>query len=72
MTDSVQIPVFVLLSIGAAVSAGFVTLWKYILFLGRENRRLQDLLLAEREERIKILEGLRREVDRRISHGKPF
>jgi|FLYN01.1.fsa_nt_gi hypothetical protein len=72
MTDSVQVPVLILISVGTAVSVGFGVLWRHILYLMRENKRLHELLLAEREERIKILESLRVEAERRASRGKPF
>lgn len=68
--EGIQIPVGWVAAVVGGMAVAIVTLYKWALKLLRENKELNRELLAEKEEKVRILQGLKAKADEK-KRGSP-
>jgi hypothetical protein len=63
--DGIQIPVGWVATVVGGMALAIVTLFRWALKLLTENKALNQQLLDEKEEKVRILEGLKARAERR-------
>ncbi|MGH9389273.1 MAG: hypothetical protein ACRD1Z_06625 [Vicinamibacteria bacterium] len=69
-SGGIQIPVGWVAAVVGGMAVAIVTLFKWALRLLRENKELQRELLNEKEEKVRILQGLKQRAEEK-KRGSP-